>query len=88
MKKVFDTKGTFKAKTAAEKWLTDNGYSFGSSCVYSPQAIKKGNWNIAKWRNLTVEERKNIDGIITGNGREGPITVEIYEEVDNGSIKS
>lgn len=79
MKKIFNQKGTFKAYYAAEKWLTENGYSFGPSCVCSPQAIKKGDYYIAKWRNLSPMERIDIDGIIEGNNhREGPVVVELF----------
>lgn len=79
MTKYFIGKETFEALHKAQKWCNDNGYSFGPTCVCSPQAIKKGNWNIAKWRNLTPSERKNIDGTITGDGRNGPIKVDIYD---------
>ena len=81
MKKIFTEKGTFQAYYAAEKWLRNNGYSFGSSCVCSPQAIKKGDFYIAKWRNLSAKERKDIDGIIEGqNHREGPVVVDLFKE--------
>ena len=82
MKKVFNNKGTFKACYAAEKFVRDQGYSFGSMCRSMPMALKKGNWNIAKWRNLTELERLDIDGHITSKDfREGSVTVEIFEEV-------
>ena len=79
MKIVFSDKGTFKALRAAEKWCDKNGYSYGSTCVCSPQALKKGDWHIAKWRNLSSLEKLDIDGTIIGDGREGPIIVEVFE---------
>lgn len=55
---------TFGAKHAAEKWLFNHGYSFGSSCVLCPQAIIEGDVLIAKWRNLTPREKRFIDGTL------------------------
>lgn len=79
IEKVFEGERTFEALHAAEKWCIDNGYSYGSTCACAPQAIKKGNWAIAKWKNLTPSERNDIDGTITGEGRQGPVTVKIFE---------
>jgi len=72
---IFDGNGeAFSAMTDAENWLTKNGYSFGSSCVDCPQAILKGDFLIAKWRNLTQKERSKIDGKLHA-GREGHATI-------------
>jgi hypothetical protein len=73
--KVFDQKGTFAALNAAEKFLRERGFSFASSCAVGPQGILFGNYMIAKWRNLTVKERAQLHGVITGDGREGPVRV-------------
>ena len=81
MKKIFDNKGTFKAYYAAQKYVIDQSYSFGSMCGKMPIALKKGsNWNVAKWKNMTALERLDIDGHITSaDFREGPVVVEIFE---------
>ena len=80
MKKTFNQTGTFQAINKAEKWARDNGYSYGIMCRDMPIAIKKGPWNIAKWKNLTGLERLDIDGHITSRDfRNGPVTVEIFE---------
>lgn len=64
-KKVFKNDGTaFGATYKAEKWLRDNGYSVGSSCVFSPQGVMKGDFIIAKWRNLSPKERSEMDGTL------------------------
>lgn len=79
MVKTFDEKGTFAAYNAAKKWLKENGYSYGSSCANAPTAIMKGDWCIAKWRNLTGDEIKQLDGKIVGEMREGPVVVHIKD---------
>lgn len=80
MKKIFNNKGTFNAIHAAEDFARKKGYSIGSMCGSMPIALKKGNWNIAKWRNFTSLERLDIDGHITSNDfREGSVIVELFE---------
>jgi hypothetical protein len=78
--KIFPQDGTpFGALYAAENWLRENGYSCGSSCVFHPQAIKKGEWCIAKWRNLTQAEKEDIDGILVA-GRDKNAIIKLLEE--------
>lgn len=82
MKKEFPHNGrTFGALSDAQKWLKENGYSFGVLCGSSPIAIKKGDYLIAKWRNLSPKQQtQGIDGTITSDDwREGSVTVEIKE---------
>jgi len=71
----------FEAYRNAESYCYDNGYSVGSMCAPQPTAIKKGNYDIAKWRNLSQTDKNNIDGTITTDSdyRNGTITVTIYE---------
>jgi len=42
MEKTFTNEGTFQAYYAAEAWLTENGYSYGSMCSPFPTGILKG----------------------------------------------
>ena len=78
MKKTFKVKGTFKSYYAASAWLSENGYSEGSMYRGMPIGIMKGDWNIAKWKNLTSSEKKELDGTMTSNDfREGEVTVNI-----------
>ena len=79
MKKVFDKTGDFEAFCEAENYLKKNGYSWGSMQCDDPIGIMKGDFNISKWRNLSTNERNALDGIITGDTRNGPVTVEIYK---------
>jgi hypothetical protein len=78
--KVFEGKKDFEALYAAEHWCRDNGISYGSTCVSSPQALLIGDYSIAKWRNLTAKERKQAHGVIENSRREGPVTLRIKAE--------
>ena len=57
------------------KWLDENGYSYGAGSVMHPVPVLKGDFIIAKWKNLTRKEIAQLDGKIDGNFREGPVTV-------------
>lgn len=70
----------FAAFHRATHWLEHEGYSVGQLSRGNPIAIKKGRFDfIAKWRNLTSAEKADIEGKMTGNWRNGPITVELYQ---------
>jgi len=71
----FDRVGDFAATYDAEAWLKNHGYSFGPMQRGSPRGIMKGDVDIGKWRNLSIEEINQLDGSITGDGRNGPIFV-------------
>ena len=78
----FNQTGDFSAVNAATKWLQDHGYSYGSMCMDMPIGILKGSWCIAKWRNLSSEERQQLDGTISciNTFREAPIHVVIKDK--------
>lgn len=71
----------FSACNAAEDWLRVRGYSLGSMQGPSPRGILFGDYAIAKWRNLNAQERKELDGMMTGSMRNGPVSV-ILTHVD------
>lgn len=75
--KVFNQEGTFQAWYAASDWLKESGYSFGSMCGSFPIGVMRGDYAIAKWKNLTPRERNQLDGTVTGNFHEGPVTVRL-----------
>jgi hypothetical protein len=77
-KMVFDRKGTFTAYNDAETWCFERGFSVGMMSRNDPIGLWLGNVTVAKWINLTREERSMLDGKMTGDMRNGPITVEIY----------
>ena len=74
----FDDKGTFQAYWSAQNWCNENGYSHGSSDRTGPIAMWKGDFSISKWHNLSKKEQSECDGIITGNHREGPVKITLY----------
>ncbi|TBL48504.1 hypothetical protein EYY98_17310 [Obesumbacterium proteus] len=75
---TFNEKGDFKAWHACQKWLDDHGYSYGStSGRVEFVGVLKGNYIIAKMHNLTRQEIKELDGIVDGNFRDGPVTLRL-----------
>jgi len=86
MRKIFKSSETFGASRLAEKWCDDQGISYGSSQADGPQGLLFGDYQIAKWRNLTAKERKQLHGMMDGDGRTGPITVYIKPEYE-GMLK-
>lgn len=57
----------FPNLNAAMQWCDENGYSYAPLCRDMPIGIMKGEWSIAKWKNLTEKEREEVDGRITTN---------------------
>lgn len=77
--KEFELEGVFESHWAAERWLTKNGYKYGSSCAGSPIAITKVEYNLPqKWKNMTTIERNSVDGILE-SGRTGKAKITLYE---------
>lgn len=76
---TFADPGDFAAMRAAEQWCADNGYSVGCMQGYSPRGLLRGDWSISKWRNLTKQQRAELDGQMTGDMRGGPVTVKVHE---------
>lgn len=77
MKITFEEQGDFASSYAAETWCRGHGFSIGSSCAGSPRCLMLGDYEIAKWRNLTPKEKLQSHGLIEGDLRNGPITVTI-----------
>lgn len=84
IEKHFKVPGTFESIYAANKWLTDNGYDYGSSDATKPTAITIGNYYSHglphKWHNFDKEDLKKICGCITGDMRDGPVIVRIFKK--------
>ena len=77
---TFTSDGTdFSAINEARAWLWKHGYSVGVMQGPDPIGILKGDYDISKWRNMTREEIKALDGRVTGDKRNGPVTVHIYD---------
>ena len=68
----------FDAYLSACWKASDMGYSYGSMSHPHPTAlIKGGSISIAKWKNLTAKQRAQVDGIIEGDFRNGPVFLRI-----------
>jgi hypothetical protein len=81
--------GEFSAVNAARKWLQDHGYSYGSMCMDMPIGILKGSWTIAKWRNLTTKERRQLDGqLISKDFRSSPVVIQLKNPATDEEIKA
>ncbi|WP_426113482.1 hypothetical protein [Pseudomonas sp. DSP3-2-2] len=53
-----------------------------------PVPVLKGDFIIAKWKNLTRKEIAQLDGKIDGNFREGPVTVTLKAETQAVPLSS
>jgi hypothetical protein len=80
--KTFNGTEDFEAMHAAEHFLQLAGFSVGSNQRGDPRGIMFGEYDIAKWRNLNVRERRELHGQMTsdhGTMRSGPIVVTIFD---------
>jgi hypothetical protein len=79
---VFEPCGTFGAIGKAEKYLKEKGYVLGSMCRDMPIGFAKESKcsGIAKWRNLSDEDIKQLNGCIKPQPefREGGCVVEFW----------
>lgn len=79
--KTFDVPGDFESLHAAETWLHENGYNYGSNCRDEPIAITKGLYDLPqKWKNFDKADKAQCDGVILKSFREGPCKVIIFED--------
>lgn len=77
----FNQAGTFKAMRAAEAWCHENGISVGQSSATGPRGLLFGKYDwIAKWRNLSVRERNELHGTMTGDMRNGPVVIVLKQD--------
>ncbi|HHG9944633.1 TPA: hypothetical protein ACPZLR_002451 [Yersinia enterocolitica] len=75
---MFEQKGDFHAWHACKAWLDNHGYSYGStSCRATGVGVLKGDFCIAKMHNLTKKEINQLDGIVDGDFREGPVRLRL-----------
>jgi len=89
MIKVFKgtQKDNFEAYDKAAKWLDDNGFSYGSMCRNEPIGIMKGDYSIAKWKNLEKEHIGMLHGTIESTDyRNSDVIVTIKDEYTEGLI--
>lgn len=83
---VFDRVGTFAALNDARSFLKGAGFSLGPSQRGAPIACMFGDYSVSKWQNLNHDERREVHGTLTGDGREGPLTFRLLPAAPDGCI--
>lgn len=79
LSETFHKQGTFESMYAAQAWLTERGYNYGSTCATMPVAITIRPYELPwKWKNFTKEDEKSIDGVMIGDMRDGPVTIHLF----------
>lgn len=73
---VFEHSKTFQACRDAEAWCEALGLSVGRMEAHKPRGLLWGNFDIAKWHNLSAKEIAALDGRMTGDFRNGPVFVQ------------
>lgn len=72
----------FSAYNAATEWVRQQGLSCGSMQRGAPTLIYYGDCDVAKFRNISAQERKaaigKIEGV-AGRFRGGPVTVTLKQ---------
>lgn len=73
----FNATGDFAAVKEAEEWCERHGLAVGPVDQESPRGILFGSHAIPKWHNLRQADKDALHGTMTGNMREGPVTVAV-----------
>lgn len=73
----FDGEGDFHALESAREWCRKNGVSYGPLQCGDPVGLMVGDYDISKWRNLSAKDRAELDGVLTGDERNGPVYIQM-----------
>lgn len=73
----FSDADDWAALNAARAWCKARGVSYGPTDRTRTIGLLVGDYLIAKWHNLTPKERRECHGTITGDARNGPLTLRI-----------
>ena len=80
---VFTGDKAFAAFEEAVTFCKERDFSVGRMQREAPVGVKKGDWDIQKWRNLDFEDKKLMDGFIVGlDKRNGPVGVLLFADPD------
>lgn len=71
---AFAQLGDFAAVNVAQHALKVAGFSIGRAQAHAPRGLLLGAFDIQKWRNLSQQDRRELDGEMHG-GRDGPVSV-------------
>lgn len=76
--KLFEGDSDFAAWDAAVAWLKARGFSVGLMQAHSPTGAMFGVYDIQKWRNLRLIERRALHAVvIADNCRFGPVKIRL-----------
>ncbi|MBN9078550.1 MAG: hypothetical protein BGN87_00295 [Rhizobiales bacterium 65-79] len=76
---TFSDAGDFAAERRAVAFLEERGFSVGRMQHREPRGILLGNFDIQKWHNLSAADRAGLHGVMTGDMRNGPVVVEMFD---------
>ena len=79
IRETFNQAGDFAASRAAEAWCEARGISVGRTERGRPRGLLYGDFDISKWHNMSKAEIAALDGLMTGDMRNGPVHIEIKE---------
>lgn len=84
IEETFADAGDFRAMCAAEAWCDSRGISVGPCQRGAARGLMYGDHDIAKWRNLDQNDRDALDGVMTGDMRQGPVRIRIIDLMPAG----
>ncbi len=78
-----ETQGRFHNLYAAQRWAREHGYAFGNTCAMSPIALMPAHYTwIAKWKNLTKQEREEVYGVCVSWDKPDTYKIFIFIQVE------
>lgn len=80
----FNSVGEWQAFQAAEIWVEERHYNRGPLMNYGHpigfvSVFRKDMEFVRQWGRLTKEQRASLDGLMTGDFRNGPVKVVIFK---------
>lgn len=85
---TFDQIGDFAATNEAERLLKAHGFAIGPSQRGAPRAVMFGNYIVSKWKNLNRVEREFTHATLTGDGRNGPLTLRLLPAAPDAAVEA
>lgn len=83
----FNSVGEYQAFQAAELWVEQNHYKrgpmdHGSGIIGLASQFSASMRFVLYLHNMTTEQRASLDGLMTGDFRNGPVRVTIFKSVN------
>lgn len=79
---------TFGAMGDAEAFLRDRGFAVGACEGTNPRAVMLDYGFVGKWSKLSPSDREDLHGLMSGDMRHGPVTVDINSEAPAAVIEA